>query len=76
MRGDLPIMVVASEKVASGKPLVFAVLAPAINGSLQKGSQQIQLLICFRPPVRTLTVSQLLQITEGIFFGDRSCFSV
>ena len=41
----MPIVVVTSEEVASGKPLVFAVLAPAINGSLQKGSHQIQLLV-------------------------------
>ena len=39
--GGLPIMVVAFEKVASGKPLIFAVLAPAINDTLQKGSHQI-----------------------------------
>ena len=69
-------MVVASEEVASGKPLVFAVIAPAKNGSLQKGSHQIQLLVCFRPPVRTLTVFHLLQMAEGIVFGYRSCFSV
>lgn len=36
-------MVVSSEEIASGKPLVFAVLAPAINGSLQKGSHLNQL---------------------------------
>ena len=41
----MPIVVVTSEEVTSGKPLVFAVLAPAINGSLQKGSHQIQLLV-------------------------------
>lgn len=39
----MPVVVVASEEVTSGKPLVFAVPAPAINGSLQKGSHQIQL---------------------------------
>ena len=69
-------MVVASEEVASGKPLVFAVIVLTILSSLQKSVHQIQLLVCFRPPVRTLTVSKLLQIAEGIFFDDRSCFRV